>query len=106
MYRDFDVQRAIERFSATVKWRHEFNIESLLTETFPEEIFGKVGHVFGRDKEGRPITYVCDPKNNMVKSELMLGSDLLIALLHLRYNIYGGGIDIQAVFSDLERFLR
>ena len=56
--RDFDVQKAIERFSATVKWRQEFKVESLLTETFPEEVFGKVGHVFGRDKEGRPITYV------------------------------------------------
>jgi len=75
---DFDVQKAMERFSATVKWRHQFKIESLLTETFPEEVFGKVGHVFGHGKEGRPITY----------------------------NVYGGDVDIQAVFSDLERFLR
>jgi len=66
--RDFDVQKAMERFSATVKWRHQFKIESLLTETFPDEVFGKVGHVFGHDKEGRPITYAHDFNIDLVRN--------------------------------------
>lgn len=56
MNSEFDVQKAMERLTATIKWREEFKVESLLTETFPVEVFGNVGHVYGRDKEGRPIT--------------------------------------------------
>lgn len=64
-HRDFDVQKAIERFGATVKWREEFNIAGLLDEKFDESIYGGVGHVFGRDKEGRPITYVLTSQCNL-----------------------------------------
>ena len=43
---------------ATLKWRQEFKIDELLSEEFPEDVFGGVGKVFGHDKEGRPVTYV------------------------------------------------
>ncbi|KAF8315464.1 hypothetical protein DL93DRAFT_2079271 [Clavulina sp. PMI_390] len=75
---DLNVQKATERLIATLKWREEFNIEGLLTETFPEDIFGNIGYIFGRDKEGRPLTY----------------------------NVYGGDVKLEEVFKDLERFLR
>lgn len=55
---EFDVPKAMERFTATIKWREEFKIESLLTETFPEDVFGNVGYIYGKDKDGRPLTYV------------------------------------------------
>lgn len=55
---EFNIQKAMERLSATIKWREEYKIESLLTETFPDDVFGKVGYVYGHDKGGRPLTYV------------------------------------------------
>lgn len=41
--------------TATLRWRDEFKISEILNETFPEEIFGAVGRVYGNDKEGRPV---------------------------------------------------
>jgi len=63
---------------STLKWREEFEVAKLATEDFPEDIFGPVGHVFGKDKEQRPVTY----------------------------NIYGGNKDLKVVFSDVKRFIR
>ena len=42
----------------TLKWRKEFDMESLMTETFDDDIFGKIGYIAGHDKEGRPVRYV------------------------------------------------
>ena len=42
----------------TLKWRIEFRTDDLLNEEFPQDIFGNVGHIYGNDKEGRPITLV------------------------------------------------
>jgi len=62
----------------TLKWRHEFKASETASETFPEDIFGKLGYVYGKDKEGRPVTY----------------------------NVYGGNTDLGVVFGDTQRFLR
>jgi hypothetical protein len=43
---------------STLKWRHEFKIDELMKETFPEDVFGQVAHVYGIDKGGRPVTFV------------------------------------------------
>ena len=40
----------------TLRWREEFNIEAAMNETYPD-IFDGFGHLYGRDKEGRPIWY-------------------------------------------------
>lgn len=58
---------------ATLRWRDEFKVEDAIKEEFDAEIFGNMGHVFGKDKEGRPVTY----------------------------NVYGGHKDLKAVFSTL-----
>jgi len=63
---------------STLKWREEFKIDELVNEEFPQDLFGSVGHIFGKDKDGRPVTY----------------------------NIYGGNKDIAAVFADVTRFIR
>ena len=42
-------------FINTLKWRSEFKVEELKIEDFPQDIFGNLGHIFGKDKEGRPI---------------------------------------------------
>ncbi|KAI0683682.1 CRAL-TRIO domain-containing protein [Cytidiella melzeri] len=76
--RELKVQDAESMLLATLKWRQEFKVDQLLSEEFPEEVFGGVGRVFGHDKEGRPVTY----------------------------NIYGGGLDMTPVFSDVKRFIR
>ncbi|KAH8103829.1 CRAL-TRIO domain-containing protein [Cristinia sonorae] len=75
--RTLDVSQAHDMLVATLKWRKQFDIESLLTEKFDDAVFGKVGYVVGRDKEGRPVNY----------------------------NLYGGE-EIKAVFSDVPRFIR
>jgi hypothetical protein len=62
----------------TLRWRQEFNIDSLKTETFDPAIFGSLAHIYGKDKEGHPITY----------------------------NVYGGNKDIKAVFGDVQLFVR
>ena len=41
---------------STLKWREEFKADGILTEEFPLDIFGSVGHLFGKDKDGRPVT--------------------------------------------------
>ncbi|EIM86857.1 CRAL/TRIO domain-containing protein [Stereum hirsutum FP-91666 SS1] len=63
---------------ATLRWRDEFKVDEAINETFDAKIFGNMGHVYGKDKEGRPVTY----------------------------NVYGGEQDLKAVFGDVPRFLR
>lgn len=81
-------------FVATLRWREEFNVEAALKEEFPEDVFGSVGHIYGKDKGGRPVLYV-----------LCLGLALLSDLSQ-RYNIYGGHNNPDTIFSDVQRFLR
>jgi len=76
--RNLNVKEAQEMLVATLRWRAEFKVDELKNEKFREDLFGKLGFVYGQDKEGRPITY----------------------------NLYGGNLDMKAVFSDVPRFLR
>jgi phosphatidylinositol transfer protein SFH5 len=41
----------------TLRWREEFKIDEAMKETFPD-VFNGFGHLYGRDKEGRPVAYV------------------------------------------------
>ncbi|KAF8518948.1 CRAL-TRIO domain-containing protein [Hysterangium stoloniferum] len=63
---------------STLRWRDIFKPEETLEEEFPKEVFGELGYVFGKDKDGRPVTY----------------------------NLYGANKDLKAVFGDIQRFLR
>jgi hypothetical protein len=65
-------------FISTLRWRDEFNVEAACKEEFPQDVFGQLGHIYGKDKQGRPVVY----------------------------NIYGGNKDLKAVFGDVQRFLR
>lgn len=42
----------------TLRWRDEFGVDAAIQETFPEDIFGNLGHIYGRSKKNEPITYV------------------------------------------------
>ncbi|KAJ2080167.1 Non-classical phosphatidylinositol transfer protein (PITP) [Coemansia sp. RSA 988] len=75
--RNNDVKQAREMLTNTLKWRAEFGVDGILNEIFPEDVFGKVGYLYGHDVAGRPVTY----------------------------NFYGG-LDNKLVFGDLDRFLR
>ncbi|KAJ7257949.1 CRAL-TRIO domain-containing protein [Mycena haematopus] len=76
--RNLNPTAAAEMFVATLRWRDEFKVDDALKEEFPQDVFGQLGHIFGRDKEGRPVVY----------------------------NVYGGNQDLDAVFGDVDRFLR
>jgi len=52
------VENAANMMISTFKWRDTFNTDALTSEEFPQDVFGPVGHVSGKDKEGRPVTYV------------------------------------------------
>jgi hypothetical protein len=56
--RNLHVRVAKEMLIATLRWREEFGVEAACKEHFPEDVFGNLGHVFGKDKEGRPIMSV------------------------------------------------
>ncbi|KAF9269104.1 CRAL/TRIO domain-containing protein [Marasmius fiardii PR-910] len=76
--RNLNPSAAHDMLVATLRWRDEFNVEAACKESFPDDVFGQIGHIYGRDKEKRPVVY----------------------------NVYGGNKDIQAVFGDVDRFLR
>ena len=56
-YRELKVKDAETALTATLRWRDEMKIDELMQETFPEDVFGGVGLLFGKDKGGRPVTY-------------------------------------------------
>ncbi|KAJ7636083.1 CRAL TRIO domain-containing protein [Mycena polygramma] len=76
--RNLNPTAASEMFVATLRWRDEFKVDDAVKEEFPQDVFGQLGHIYGRDKEGRPVVY----------------------------NVYGGNQDLDAVFGDVDRFLR
>lgn len=39
----------------TLRWREEFNVKAAVAEEYPKEIFGNLGHIYGCDKERRPV---------------------------------------------------
>ncbi|KAG6812738.1 hypothetical protein H0H92_000955 [Tricholoma furcatifolium] len=75
--RNLSVRDARDMFVSTLRWRTSIDIDAVLKEEFPQDVFGNVGHIYGRDHEGRPVVY----------------------------NIYGGN-NLAEVFSDTRRFIR
>ncbi|RXW23990.1 hypothetical protein EST38_g1859 [Candolleomyces aberdarensis] len=76
--RNLNPTAAREMLVNTLRWRESFNVEAVMKEEFPEDIFGNMGKIYGLDKERRPVVY----------------------------NLYGGNSDLKAVFSDVQRFIR
>lgn len=76
--RNLVVKDAADMLVNTLKWRDEFKIDEVLKEQFDPEVFGKLGRVYGKDKQGRPVTY----------------------------NLYGAVTDLKAVFGDVQKFIR
>lgn len=76
--RNLNITEAQDMLQSTLRWRKSFNIEAAMQEVFPEGRFDAMGRFYGKDKEGRPVMY----------------------------NIYGGGLNLKEVFSDVQMFLR
>jgi len=76
--RNLNNKEATEMLVNTLRWRQEIKIDEVMKEEFPSDIFGNLGHIYGKDKGGRPVTY----------------------------NLYGGNQDLNAVFKDTQRFIR
>jgi len=74
--RNLSVSEAREMLVNTLRWRESFKLDEVMEEQFDEKLFGRVGHIYGKDKEGRPVVY----------------------------NVYGG--NTKDVFSDVQRFIR
>jgi hypothetical protein len=93
--RHLNVYEARSMLVATLRWREHFGVAAALKEEFPEEVFGRVGRIFGRDKAGRPVMcalfWVLTPPLSAISD---------------RYNVYDGHQDLHAVFGDVQRFLR
>ena len=53
--RNNDVEEAKKMLVNTLKWRRDFKVEELKVEDFPQDVFGNLGHIYGKDKEGRPV---------------------------------------------------
>jgi phosphatidylinositol transfer protein SFH5 len=56
--RNLSIRHARTMLVATLRWREQFNVEAAIQEAFPQDVFGPVGRVFGKDKGGRPVVYV------------------------------------------------
>ena len=54
--RNLNVNDAKTMMADTLRWREEFKIEEAIKETYPD-VFNGFGHLYGRDKEGRPMMY-------------------------------------------------
>jgi hypothetical protein len=52
--RNLNVNDAKTMLIETLRWREEFKIEEAMKETYPDVFIG-FGHLYGRDKEGRPV---------------------------------------------------
>lgn len=59
---------ARDMFVNTLRWRESFNIEAALKEDFPEEVFGNLGYIYGKDNEGRPVAYGVSQSNYTFKA--------------------------------------
>ncbi|KAI6113133.1 CRAL-TRIO domain-containing protein [Pisolithus sp. B1] len=79
--RNLNVDEAKAMLVSTLRWRQSFDVEGAMKEQYPEEIFGGLGKIYGKDKQGRPV----------------VGEG--------RYNLYGATKDTGA-FNDVQRFLR
>lgn len=53
--RNLSVRDAREMLIATLRWRDEFNVDAATKEDFPSDVFENLGHVYGHDKDGRPV---------------------------------------------------
>ncbi|KAG6335261.1 hypothetical protein ID866_3817 [Astraeus odoratus] len=76
--RNLNPDEAKAMLISTLRWRRSFDVEGAMKEQFPEDVFGKLGKIYGRDRQGHPVTY----------------------------NLYGGNKNADAVFGDVQRFLR
>ncbi|KAH7101554.1 CRAL-TRIO domain-containing protein [Auriculariales sp. MPI-PUGE-AT-0066] len=77
--RDMVLDNAKTMLVDALKWRQEMNIPAIMEEAFPEDVFGKLGVVAGKDNDGRPVTY----------------------------NVYSESKGkVAEVFGDLKRFIR
>lgn len=56
--RDLKVADARKMLADTLKWREDFKLTEVLKEEFPEDVFGNLGRIYGKDKEGHPVVYV------------------------------------------------
>jgi hypothetical protein len=54
--RNLNVNDAKAMMIDTLRWREEFKIDEAMKEAFPD-VFNSFGHLYGRDKEGRPFMY-------------------------------------------------
>lgn len=54
--RNLHVPSARSMLVATIRWRDIFDIDKAVKDEYPKEVFGGLGHVYGKDNGGRPVT--------------------------------------------------
>ena len=58
-YRNLSIPDTRDKLIDTLRWRDSFNVESVLKEDFPQDVFGSLAHISGTDKDGRLVMYAC-----------------------------------------------
>jgi phosphatidylinositol transfer protein SFH5 len=53
--RNLNVDKTQEKLIAMLRWREEYGANEAANEAFPDELFGNIGHVYGKDRRGRPV---------------------------------------------------
>ena len=54
--RELNMENATNMMISTLKWREEFEVDEFATDDSLQKAFSSVGCVFGKDKDGRPVT--------------------------------------------------
>jgi len=76
----------------TLRWREEFKTEEAMKETFPD-VFNSFGHLYGRDKEGRPMMYApCSVNIDLLDLTTPTGITSMVEITTLRL--------LSATYSD------
>ena len=79
--RDLKVADARKMLTDTLKWREDFKITEVVKEEFPQDIFGNLGRVYGKDKEGHPIVYVASLRPLLVPLSACIPGSLFAGML-------------------------
>ena len=53
--RNINVGEAQDMLVNTLRWREQFGVQAACAEVFPKEVFENLGHIYGKDKGGRPV---------------------------------------------------
>jgi len=97
--RKHDSSECIKHLEATLKWRRDFGLYSLITPAHvePEAVTGKE-FICGYDTHGRPALYLCPSKQNTEESPRQI--HFVFWVLERAIELMGPGVESIALMVD------